>query len=139
MTLRAYPEEMPGTPGKQVLVLSEGQEVPDSVRRNTAARFWTLVRMPDGTEMSVEDWEKNHAPNRESANVRPLVQIVRGMQEDEMKYWLNECFRKNNDYSIKEGMPQSVKKLCTGINQKTFTDDEVWTQIRHEWKEYFGY
>lgn len=61
------------------------------------------------------------------------------MQEDEMKYWLNECFRKNNDYSIKEGMPQSVKKLCTGINQKTFTDDEVWTQIRHEWKEYFGY
>lgn len=72
MTLRAYPEEMLGTPGKQVLILSEGQEVPDSIRHDTSARFWTLVRMPDGTEMSVEDWEKNHAPNRESVSVTPI-------------------------------------------------------------------
>ena len=40
------------------LVLGEGKKVPESIRQSTAARFWTTVQMPDGTKMSVEDWEK---------------------------------------------------------------------------------
>lgn len=43
---------------EQILMLAEGQEVPDSIRRNDAARYWTIVQMPNGTRMTINQWEE---------------------------------------------------------------------------------
>jgi len=51
--------EISQLPEKRILVLNAGQQVPDSILRSTAARFWTIVQTPDGTQMSIDDWERN--------------------------------------------------------------------------------
>ncbi len=142
MTLSPYPEEVSKAidkaleqKGGTIVVHNEDQAVAakQELEQKIAAREGGVPVVNFVVDTRQQIGMLLIAPNYESTNVRSLLQIVRGMQEDEMMYWLNECSRKD-DYSVKEGMPEFVKELCAGINQKAFTDAELWIL-----RTYFGY
>jgi len=77
------PERKLSSSPEQILRLKEGQEVPDSIRRNAAIRFHTIVEMPDGTHMSVEEWESDYAmPTTEATAITVMQHFVRTLERE---------------------------------------------------------